>query len=123
MFTEQLPDLHDYVNDLPGFACLVGYMNIHIETPLQSLTKQTLITLGLYSHLQAINEPTHRCGHIIDYAIVRLEDDIHMKSTVTDSLESHNYCTKSCELHFVIFTLCIYPFHVYKYNVISITHQ
>ena len=24
-----------------------------------------------------------------------------------------------CELHFVKFTLCIYPFHVCKYNVIS----
>ena len=23
-----------------------------------------------------------------------------------------------CQLHFVIFTLCIYPFHVCKYNVI-----
>ena len=27
MFTEQLPDL-DYVNNLPGFVCLVGDMNI-----------------------------------------------------------------------------------------------
>ena len=26
MFTEQLPDL-DYVNNLPGFVCLVGDMN------------------------------------------------------------------------------------------------
>ena len=29
MFTEQLPDLLDYVNNLPGFVCLVGDMNIH----------------------------------------------------------------------------------------------
>ena len=28
-----------------------------------------------------------------------------------------------CELHFVIFALCIYPCHVCKYNVISIAHQ
>ena len=25
-----------------------------------------------------------------------------------------------CELHFAMFTLCIYPFHVCKYNVISL---
>ena len=31
MFTEQLPDLLDYVNSLPGFVCLVGDMNIHFD--------------------------------------------------------------------------------------------
>ena len=95
MFTEQLPDLLDYVNNLPGFVCLVGDMNIHFDNPLQSLTKQTLTTLSLYSLVQVINKPTHRCGHIIDWVIVRPDDDIHEKSTVTDSLESDHYCTKS----------------------------
>ena len=95
MFTEQLPDLLDYVGKLLGFACLVGYMNIHFDNPLQSLTKQTLTTLSLYNLVQVINKPTHRCGHIIDWVIVRPDDDIHIKSTVTDSLESDHYCTKS----------------------------
>ena len=88
MFTEQLRDLLDYVNNLPGFVCLVGDMNIHFDNPLQSLTKQTL---SLYSLVQVINKPTHRCGHIIDWVIVRPDDDIHRKSTVTDSLESDHY--------------------------------
>ena len=37
------------------------------------------------------------CGHTIDRVIVRPDDDIRMKSTVTDSLESelNHYCTKS----------------------------
>ena len=95
MFTEQLPDLLDYVNNLPGFVCLVGDMNIHFDNQLQSLTKQTLTTLGLYNLDQVINKPTHRCGHIIDWVIVRPDDDIHEKSTVTDSLESDHYCTKT----------------------------
>ena len=95
MFTEQLPDLLDYVNSLPGFVCLVGDMNIHFDNPLQSLTKQTLSTPSLYDLVQVINKPTHRCGHIIDWVIVRPDDDIHRKSTVTDSLESDHYCTKS----------------------------
>ena len=95
MFTEQLPDLLDYVNSLPGFVCLVGDMNIHFDNPLQSLTKQTLTTLSLYDLVQVINKPTHRCGHIIDLVIVRPDDDIHKKSTATDSLESDHYCTKS----------------------------
>ena len=94
MFTEQLPDL-DYVNNLPRFVCLVGDMNIHLDNPLQSQTKQTLATLSLYDIDQVINKPTHRCGHIIDWVIVRLDNDIHKKTTVTDSLESDHYCTKS----------------------------
>ena len=95
MFTEQLPDLLDYVSNLPGFVCLVGEMNIHFNNPLQSLTKQTLTTLSLHNLVQVINKPTHRCGHIIDWVIVRPDDDIHKKSTVTESLESGHYCTKS----------------------------
>ena len=95
MFTEQLPNLLDYVNNLPGFVCLVGDMNIHFDDLLQSLTKQTLTTLSLYNLDQVINKPTHRCGHIIDWVIVRPDDDTHKKSIVTDSLESDHYCTKS----------------------------
>ena len=93
MFTEQLPDLLNYVNNLPAFVCLVGDMNIHYDNPLQSLTKQTLTTLSLNSLVQVINKLTHRCGHIFDWVIVRPDDDIHKKSTDTDSLESDHCCT------------------------------
>ena len=34
IYTEQLPDLLEYVNNLPRFACLVGDMNIHFDNPL-----------------------------------------------------------------------------------------
>ena len=95
MFTEQMPDLLDYVDNLQGFVCLVGDMNIHFYDPLQSLTKQTLTILSLHSLVQVIIKPTHWCGHIIDWVIVRPDDDIHEKSTATDSLESDHYCTKS----------------------------
>ena len=79
MFNEQLPDLLDYVNNFPGLDCLVGDMNIHFDNLLQSLTEQTLTTLSLYNLVQVINKPTHRCGHIIDWVIVRPDDDIHKK--------------------------------------------
>ena len=61
MFTEQLPDLLDYVNNHPGIVCPVGDMNIHFDNSLQSQTKQTLTTLCLYNLVQVINAPTHRC--------------------------------------------------------------
>ena len=95
MFTEQLPDLLDYVSNLPGFVCLVGDMDIHIDNPLQSITKQTLTNLRLHRLVQVINKKTLRCGHIIDCVIIRPDDDNQRKSTVADSLESDHYCTKS----------------------------
>ena len=66
MFTEQLPDLLDYVNNLQGFACLVGDMNIRFDNPLQSQTEQTLITLIVDSLVHVIDKPSHSCGLIID---------------------------------------------------------
>ena len=95
MLTEQLPDLLDYLNNLQGFVDLVGDMNIYFVNPLQSQTKQTLATLSLYNLVQVINKPTHKCDHVIDCVVVRPDDDIHKKSTVTDSLEIDHYCTKS----------------------------
>ena len=79
MFTEQLSDLLDYVNSLPGLVCLVGYMNIHFDNPLQSLTKQTLSTLSLYGLVQVINKPTHRCvisltGLLFDLTMTSIEN-------------------------------------------------
>ena len=47
MFTEQLPDVLDYVSNLPEFVCLVGDMNIHFDDPPQSLMKLTLTILSL----------------------------------------------------------------------------
>ena len=70
-------------------------MNIHFDNPLQSLTKQTLTTFSLYNLVQVNNKPTHKCRQITVWVVVRHDDDIHKKSTDTDSLESDNYCIKS----------------------------
>ena len=94
MFTEQLPDLLDDINNLPGLVCLLGDMNIHFDNPLQSLTKQTLTALSLHSLVQVVSKPTHRCGHIKDVVVVRPDGDTHTDS-LTDLLESDHYCTKS----------------------------
>ena len=56
MFTEQLPDILEYVDNLPGLVCLVSDMNIHNYKPLQSTTTTT----------------TNRCGHINDWSLFEL---------------------------------------------------
>ena len=77
LFTEQLHDPLHYMNNLPGLGCLFGDMNIHYYYPLQSLTKQIFTILSLHSLVQAINKPTHKCCHIIEWVIVRPDDNIH----------------------------------------------
>ena len=61
----------------PGLVCLVDDKNIHFDNLLQSLTKQTVTTLRLYSLVKIINEPTHKCGHIIGWVVVRPDNDMH----------------------------------------------
>ena len=65
MFTEQLPDLLDYISNLPGLVCLVVDMNIHSDNPLQSLTNQTLTTLNLYDLSKSLMGP-------LIYAVISL---------------------------------------------------
>ena len=66
-------------------------MNIHFDNPLQSLTKHTLTSLSLYNLFQFINKPTHKCCHIIDWVVVRPDNDIY-KKLLLQTLESDNYC-------------------------------
>ena len=81
MFTEQLPDLLDYVNSLPGFVCLVGDMNIHFDNPLQSRTKQTLSTLSLYNLMSQLT------GAVI--SLTELLFDLTMTSIENLLLQTH----------------------------------
>ena len=93
MFADQLPDL-DYINNLPGLVCLDGDMNVYFSNSLKSLIRQILTTLSFHSLDQVSNKPTHKCCYIVDWAVIRPEDDIHIESSATDSLESDHYCIK-----------------------------
>jgi hypothetical protein len=54
MFTDQLPDLLDYINSLHGHVCLVGDVNIHFDRPNETLTKNTLNLLCMYNLFQSL---------------------------------------------------------------------
>ena len=96
MFTELLPDLFYYINNLPVLSCLVGDINIHFNIPLQSQIKRNMTTPSLNSLVHVANKPTRMCGLIIDWLDVGPGDVILKKSTFTHSLESLHYCIKSC---------------------------
>ena len=77
MFTEQLHDLHDYVNNLLGHVCLVGDMNIYFSNTLHTIDKQNLTTISLNNLVQVINMPIYRCGHTINWVVIRPDDNVH----------------------------------------------
>ena len=85
MFTDQLPDLLDYVNNLQGFVCLFGDMNIHFDNPLHSLTKETLTTLGLITLSKSLI--SQLTGAVI--SLTGLLFDLTMTSTKNLLLQTH----------------------------------
>ena len=59
MFTDHMPDLLCYINNLQEIVGLVSDMNIHFDNRLHLLTKLILTTIGLYNLIKVINKPTH----------------------------------------------------------------
>ena len=70
MFTEQLPDLLNYINNIPRVGCLNVDMNINLDDKQQSLIKQTLTILSLYNVIQVSNKPKSKCGFVIDWVLL-----------------------------------------------------
>ena len=50
----------------------------------------------MYNFKQVVTQSTHRRGHILDCVIIRPNDQVHLSSEVTDSLESDHLCVISC---------------------------
>ena len=92
MFTDQLPELLDYTNTLHGHICLTGDANIHFDCVNETLTKRTVDLLAQYNLEQVIDSSTHKKGHILDWVVIRPDDDVHTGSTVSDALESDHQC-------------------------------
>ena len=79
-------------NSLRGQICTHGDMNIHYDCPDHPLTAKTLDMLNMYNFKQVVTQCTHRRGHILDCVIIRPNDQVHLSSEVTDSLESDHLC-------------------------------
>ena len=54
-----------------------------------------MTTISLDNLIQVINKRTHKCGQFIDRIVVRPDEDIHIRTTATDSHESDLFCFKS----------------------------
>ena len=87
-----VPGLNRHGNSLRGQICILGDMNIHYDCSDHPLTAKTLDMLNMYNFKQVVTQSTHRCGHILDCVIIRPNDQVHLSSELTDSLESDHLC-------------------------------
>ena len=120
MFTDQLPDLLDYINTLHGHLCLLGDVNVHFDKPNEPLTKTTVEILDMYNLKQIVDRPTHKRGHVIDWIVVSDDDNIHCVSIVSDALESDHFCVMS---QFDVTTVKPAPVYRYVCNLRLIDHS
>lgn len=74
---------------------MLGDVNIHFDKTHESLTKQTIEILHMYSLQQIVDKPTHRRGHTINWIVTRDDDSVHKSSHVSDALESDHVCVVS----------------------------
>ena len=100
MFVDQFPDFLEYANSLPGSLIIMGDFNVHFDVPSHALTSKVLDIINLFSLSQSVSEPTHVCGHIVDWVVYREGDCLLRSTTVEPTLSSDHVCVK-CELHLI----------------------
>lgn len=92
LFLEQLPDLLDLCNTLPGSSIVLGDVNVHYDCPQQPLTAKTLDILATFDFKQCVSEATHVKGHTIDWIAHRSDDSIVHRTVVTQAITTDHYC-------------------------------
>ena len=92
MFHDVFPDLLDFCNNLSGNCIVLGDMNAHSDSPNNPCTAKLLNSLDMFSFSQAVNEPTHERGHILDWVMFRPEDNVLCSTSVTKSINSDQFC-------------------------------
>ena len=76
MFLNEFPDLLDFCNNRSGKCIILKNMNVHFGSPKNPCTAKMLSYLDMLSFSQAVNEPTHECGHTLDWVMFRSEDNV-----------------------------------------------
>ena len=76
MFFDQIPDMLEFCNQLKGNLLILGDFNIHFDRAESPATVRMNDLLRTFDLDQAVREPTHSHGHILDWIIHRQSDDL-----------------------------------------------
>ena len=70
LFFEELADAFERCSGYENLI-VVGDVNVHLDCPALSTTKQFVSLLGVYDLLECVQQPTHNRGHQLDVYITR----------------------------------------------------
>ncbi|KAL8559702.1 hypothetical protein ACOMHN_002235 [Nucella lapillus] len=74
MFFEEFSELLEHANVMGGKTLFLGDFNISWDRPAHPTTVKAVDLLDMFSLSQAVNFPTHRDGHTIDWCVFREEE-------------------------------------------------
>ncbi|KAL8574863.1 hypothetical protein ACOMHN_044885 [Nucella lapillus] len=74
MFFEEFSELLEHANIMGGKTLFLGDFNISWDRPAHPNTVKAVDLLDMFSLSQAVNFPTHRDGHTIDWCVFREEE-------------------------------------------------
>ena len=71
MFLDEFPDFLHSLGDSKGAVTVMGDINFHFENQHDSEVCKLKSLLDDCCLQQLVNQPTHRCGHTLDWVIIR----------------------------------------------------
>ena len=91
MFIEEFCDLLDNYLITNDHLVLLGDINLHYDSEVEFYAQKMKTCLRNRNLTQLINEPTHIKNHILDWVIVRDDDDLVQNIEVSDKCLSDHY--------------------------------
>ena len=101
MFVDQLHSLLEHCNSLHGSSLVLGDFNVHYDNPLNPTTSKVMDLLTTFNLTQAVSQPTHNKGHILDWLLHTSDDHLAQSTSVSHSIASDNACV-ICHLNIAV---------------------
>ena len=94
-FFSEFHDFLDFINTLKNPTIILGDMNFHFDKIDNPHVSEVISLLDSCSFVQLVNESTHVKGHILDWLMCRIEDDLILSTHVSEQLSSDHFTVVS----------------------------
>ena len=91
MFFTEFSEMMEFINTLKGQTLILGDMNFHYDNLTHPHTIQAIDLLDTFCFTQLVKETTHQKGHILDWVMVRPEEDLVKSVLVSQELSSDHF--------------------------------
>ena len=93
--------LLEHCNSLHGSSIVLGDFNVHYDKPLNPTTSRVMDLLTTFNLTQAVSQPTHDKGHILDWLLHTSDDHLVQSNSVSHSIASDHACV-ICHLNIAV---------------------